>query len=387
MSITLIATCPEDAKCILQQELKELGAKKIDPLYMAVRFEVDEDLYYRVHLKLSTASQIFRVLRECSGMDGYTLHSQAKRIRWHEIFDRSMTYRIDGIAGNRGEKNMTSNEISKQVRIALEDVFQYRIKTIPKVELRDPDVVISVLVRNRRASISVCTSGKTMVKRGYRQLGHPAPLKETLAAALLQEAGYDGSQVFLDPMCGSGNIPIEAAMIATNKACLLDRPTREFGFQNLLSFNPEMWKRIRSEELKKVTRTTKTPIYGSDISSKFVELAAQCAGKAGVDQHIKFSKASFFDLKKPSESGLIVTNLPYGERVQTDEEMRSFYKKLGDCLKKEWTGWKVCFFVGEDTPWKAIGLKPSQKKPFLNGAIKTRFLVFEIYAGTKGCLG
>lgn len=384
MSLTMLATCPKDGISILINELEDLGARNISAQYMAVEFQVDEELYYKAHLKLSTASQIFLILRKCSAKDKATLLSQAKRIKWETIFDLNYSYRVDGIAGNRGDDKMTANEISKQVRLAIQDVFKYRKKETPRVELKDPDIVVSTLVRDGRACISICTSGWPLNKRGYRiNSNHPAPIKETLAAALLKHCDYNGSQTLLDPMCGSGTIAIEAAMLALNKSSLIDRKTEDFGFSRLKSFNKNLWNKVRKDLQNKTLSNLEHKIFASDKDANYVNMAKDCALSAKVSKFINFSEASFFELEKPTPTGIIVTNLPYGERLKSEDEMKIFYKEIGDTLKKNWSGWKVCLFVSEESHWKGFRLKPSKKTPFLNGALKTRLLIFEMYSGSK----
>lgn len=382
MTIQMFATCPEEIKSVLKQELKEQGAQNIKDGYRAVYFSVSDEKYYKCHLKLSTASNLFRVLKECSAKSEAIIFSQAKRIKWHKIFDRAKGYRVDGIAGDRGQDALSSNAISKCVRQAIEDDFLHFTNEKPKVDLKDPQVIVTVFVYKGRAMISLKTSGKSLHKRSYRLAGHPAPLKETMAAALLRLSGYDGSMDLLDPMCGSGTIAIEAAMIATNKSCNIHRKKGQFGFEHLLDFNSNLWRGIQDQCRKEKKDLPEGKIFASDINQDYLDGARNNALRARVEKYIDFELADFTQLHKPSEKGLIICNLPYGERLSVKgEDLETFYKTIGDVLKNNFAGWKACLFVNEQSPWKRIGLKPSRKINLLNGSIKTKLLTFDLYEG------
>lgn len=381
MNYSLIAICPDEVKPTVVAELQELGATHITPGFKAVMFEVTEEQYYMAHLRLATVSQLLRIIKNIPAQSEKILESQAQRIDWPSIFSAKETYKIDGIVG--GEGTMSANLISKQVRLAIEEVFAFKNAGTPQVNLEEPDVLFKVLVRHGKASISVNTSGKPLHKRGYRMPGHPAPLKETLAAALLKFAEYDGSQTFLDPMCGSGTIAIEAAFIALKKACNIHRKKGQFGFEHLQDFNKDLWRKVQDDERQKRRPEPAAPLYASDISDAYVTQARENALRARVEKDIVFATQDFFQMTAPQPTGILVTNLPYGERIDSSADMVAYYKRFGDHLKKNFTGWKACLLVAEDSPWKSIGLKPTRRIPILNGAIKAKFLIFELYAGTK----
>ena len=228
----LIATCPEETKDILIEELALLGAKKILPGYMSVEFEVDEKNFIKAHLSLRTASQLHFKIKKIPASSKVILNSQAKRVKWEEVFSLEKTYRVDAIAGDRGEDFMSANEISKTVRLALENRFLHKTGSIPSVDLKNPDVVINVYLYNGKATISVNTSGLTLHKRGYKNDSHPAPMKETLAASIIDLIEYKGDIPLYDPMCGSGTIVIEAAMKALNKGANIHRKKEILALKN-----------------------------------------------------------------------------------------------------------------------------------------------------------
>lgn len=382
--IKMIATCPEETKDTLSKELAFLDCKKITEGFRHVSFEVTEEQFYEVHLKLRTASRLLMVVKECAAKHKSMLFNQAKRINWHEYFKDNKTFIVDGVPGDRGPEAMDGTRISRTIREALEDSFQYNGHKPPTVDLKNPDVRVVCFVMNEKATISLDTSGKSLHKRGYKNDRHPAPIKETLAASILSWAEYDGTYPLLDPMCGSGTIVTEGAYIALNKAPLIHRKKGEFGFERLAIFNSKMWRDVqdkcRSERLDKPFE----PIFASDINGKFVEMARDNALRARVEKHIQFAESDFFDLKRPTPKGLLVTNLPYGERIDpSQDELKEFYKKIGDKLKSDFKGWKAYLLCLEDSPHKFIGLKPFFKRSVLNGSLRVKILGFDLYEGSR----
>jgi len=383
--IQMIAICPDEIKDVLAQELSDLGAKNIEQKFKAVHFDCDEKSFYMVHLKLRTASRLLRVIKEFAAKDERMLFDQARRINWGNVFEVDKTFVIEGVPGERGPGVMTSNTISKRVREALQSWFQEKKSAKPKVNLEEPDVELVAFVRAGRCMLSVDTSGKSMHKRGYRSDRHPAPIKETMAAALLMKIGYDGSAPLYDPMCGSGTIAIEAASMALGKAALIHRKKGEFGFERLVFFNPKVWRTVQEECREQKRDQLPAPIFASDISANYLEAAKENALRARVEKYMEFSKADFFEAKPPFKSGLLITNLPYGERIKGEfsGDDESFFKAIGDKLKRDFAGWRAAILAAEESPWKFIGLKPSRKIKLLNGSIPVRLLVFDLYQGSK----
>lgn len=381
----LIATCPEETKSVLIRELERLGAKDIKPLYRAVDCEVEPEQFYEAHLRLRTASRILQVIKDIPAKSPEMLYSQARRIPWHELFAPERTFIVEGVPADRGAEAMRSNDISKKVREALQDVFARNAGRVPKVDLQEPKVVIVAFLQKGRCLLSFDTAGKALHKRGYRESGHPAPIKETLAAALLDMIGYDGSQPFLDPMCGSGTIAIEAAMIALDKPPQIHRPKGQFLFEWLKDFDRDLWRHTQERLRQERREAPAQPIIARDISSKYVAMARRNALKARVEKHLTFDCGPFQDLEAPTPTGILVSNLPYGERLarSADEELKELYQAIGNTLKRNFSGWRAGLLVAEDAPHKFIGLKPQKRIPVLNGSIACKFLIFDLYAGTR----
>lgn len=382
MSYSLLALCPQELKGALADELKRLGAYEIEEGFKAVFFKVSERDYYRVHLYSGIASSFLRVVKSYGNVSVKGTFNLSRKIPWSDFLSERTTYRIDANMTERGQDFPSSNEFSKQVRLGIEEHFKKKDLPFPKVSLSEPQVIITAFYAKGNLVFGFNTSRMSLHKRGYRVEGHPAPMKETMASALLDLIGYDGSQAFLDPMCGSGTIAIEACYKALKKAPNIHRKKGQFGFEYLKDFNSSLWRELQDEARQGKLENVEAPIFASDIDPKFTELAQKSALKARAEKYMSFQTASFFDLEKPAEEGILLTNLPYGERLK-EEDFKEFYKSIGDHLKKNFSGWKVGLFVAEESPWKFIGLKPKRKYPLLNGSIKTKLLVFEMYQGSR----
>ena len=383
--IQMIAICPDEIKDVLAQELRTLGATSIELKFKAVHFECDEIVFYAAHLKLRTASRLLRVIKDFAAKDERMLFDQARRVNWANIFKPEKTFVIEGVPGERGPGVMTSNTISKRIREALQSWFLEKTGVRPKVDLEAPDVELVAFVRGGRCILSVDTSGKSMHKRGYRSDRHPAPIKETMASALLMKVGYQSGTPLYDPMCGSGTIVIEAASMALGKSALIHRKKGEFGFENLVFFNSKIWRDTQEVSRQDKLDKLPAPIFASDISANYIEAARENAVRARVEKYMNFFKADFFTAKPPASSGLLIVNLPYGERIKGEfsGDDESFFKAIGDKLKRDYSGWRAAILAAEESPWKFIGLKPSKKIKLLNGSIPVRLLVFDLYQGSK----
>jgi putative N6-adenine-specific DNA methylase len=380
----LIATCPEETKPALVRELESLGARDLDPGFRAVSFEASDELFYELHLKLRTASRILRVIKEVPAKSPAMLYSQARRIHWCELFDAQHGFLVESLGADAEGGGMPPRQVITQVRESIRDVFNREQGRVPPVDLEEPRVVVVAHLAQGRCMLSLDTSGKSLHKRGYREPGHPAPLKETLAAAILIMAGYDGSQAFLDPMCGSGTLAIEAAMMAVRKAPRIHRKKGEFYFEWLKGFDRQLWRttqdRVRAEKLE----APPAPVVASDIDAGYVAMAQKSALKARVEKYMTFATRRFQDAEPPSDHGILATNLPYGDRIGSREgDIRQLYEEVGDTLKQKFSGWRAAVLAADASPYKAIGLRPSRTIPLMNGSIPCRLLLFELYAGSR----
>lgn len=379
-----IATCPLETQDVLTEQLTELGVRELKQGYKAVHFFAEKPLAYALHLRLSTASRIFRVVKECAGKHPKMIADQASRINWESFWPKRGSFLVEASLGDK-EHEMSSNDISKAVRQGIEKHFQKLSLPVPGVDLKEPDIKVVAFLRKGRLLLSIDTSGKTLHKRGYRHQLHPAPLKETLAAACLRLIGYDGSQLFYDPMCGSGTLGIEACYIALGKAALIHRKKGEFGIERLSDFDSELWKKTQ-DELREIKKDEPAqPIFVGDIRHEFMEMTQQHALKARVERYLSYRPGDFFELEAPASQGLMLINLPYGERLSRgdEDEHSEFIRKLGRHIKFNYQGWSVAVLAAEASPYKLIGLKPDKKWKILNGSIPCRLLLFNIYSGSR----
>lgn len=380
----LIATCPEEVKDALVTELMGLGADDIEPGFRAVSFNATEEVFYRTHLELRTASRVLKVIKSVSAQTPAMLFSQARRIAWPDLFDAQHAFCVEVLGHDADKGGLPHVQVITQVREAVKDVFMHRTGKAPKIDTEKPKIVVVAHLHNGRCSLSLDTSGKSLHKRGYRVSGHPAPIKETLAASLLILSGYDGTQPFLDPMCGSGTIAIEAAMIAVKKAPHIHRKKGDFSFEWHKDLNRELWRKTQDEA--RTAKLEKPPaiVAASDINGDYVKMAQEGALGARVERYMQFSTQRFQDVEPPAERGVLVTNLPYGERLATAEaDLKTLYEEVGNTLKQKFSGWRAAMLAVNDSPHKFIGLKPTQKIPVLNGNIPCRLLIFDIYKGSR----
>jgi putative N6-adenine-specific DNA methylase len=380
--VRLIATCPEETKPALLAELAALGASDLRPAFRAVLFGATPAQFYELHLRLRTASRLLQVIREVPAHTPAMLQSQARRIRWPELFDARHSFMVESV----GEEapGLSHRQVITQVREGLRDAFARAGGAVPPVDTAEPKVVVVAHLAAGRCMLSFDTSGKSLHKRGYRESGHPAPLKETLAAAILQLAGYDGSEALLDPMCGSGTLAIEAAMIAVRKAPQIHRGKGEFNFEWLSGFDRPLWRATQEQVRAGKLDAPPCIVAASDIREDFVAMARKSALKARVEKYITFATVPMQDVQPPAERGLLVTNLPYGDRIGGGvAETHALYEQIGDTLKQRYAGWRAAILAASAAPWKAIGLRPSRTISLLNGSIPCKLLLFELYSGTR----
>jgi putative N6-adenine-specific DNA methylase len=382
LNLKLIATCPEEAKPALAAELESLGITSLEPTFRAVLFEATPAQFYELHLRVRTASRILRVLRDVPAHTPAMLRSQVRRMHWPEWFDARHGFMVESTGEERD--GLPPKQVITQVREGIREAFGRGEGRVPPVDTEEPKVVVVAHVARGRCMLSFDTSGKSLHKRGYREQGHPAPLKETLAASILQFAGYDGSVAFLDPMCGSGTLAIEAAMIAVRKAPQIHRKKGEFHFEWLADFDRALWRetqdRIRAEKLE----APPVLVAASDIRADFVEMARKSALKARVEKYVQFAVTRVQDVEPPAASGLLVTNLPYGDRIGgSDADVRQLYEEVGDTLKQRFAGWRAAILAAAASPYKAIGLRPSRTIELMNGSIPCRLMLYDLYAGSR----
>lgn len=377
MDDQLYATCPDEITGLLAKEIAAIGGTQVRASYRVVYFRASKEVAYKAHLHLRLANRICRVLKEIPAQSPTIIFDKARKIRFDQLFSASQTVSIHVVASNDGSK-IPNHLIGSKLREAINDCFQHHLKTLPNQSSRGAAIGITGFFHNNRLLVSVDTSGESLHKRGFRVDGHPAPLNETLAAALLAVCEYDGTTNFFDPMCGSGTIVVEAAQMAVNRAPLMHRKKGGFGFEYLYDFDARLWQTIQ-DQARAAERPAQWGIFASDMEPQFVEIAQKTVTKAQLETVVRFETKDFFKTKKPAESGLLVANIPYGLRMTEKDVSGEFLRAIGDHLKNHFKGWRCGILAPASSPLREIGLKPQKQAPFLNGTVPVKLVVFDIY--------
>lgn len=369
--------CPRGLEAALATELTALEAQFVTPAEGGVAFAGPRELVYRVNLESRLASRVLWQVAHGRYRNEDDLYKLVQKVRWPEHFRGDRTLRVD-VAATRSP--LTSLEFATlKIKDAVCDLFRAESGTRPSVDKQRPDIRIHAYLTAREATLYLDTSGEPLFKRGYRHDTDAAPLRENLAAGLVTLSGWQPGTPLLDPMCGSGTIAIEAAMIAAQRAPGLGRT---FGFQKLAWFDGPAWQRLRQRARDRVRPAPSTPtIFASDVDPTALAQTSTNAAAAQVTEWLQSSQADVLERSAPASSGILITNPPYGVRLESDARMAAFYPRLGDALKQHFAGWTACVFTGDLRLAKLIGLKPSARTPLFNGAIECRLFRFDIVAG------
>jgi len=371
------APCPRGLEAPLAAELAALDAAFIEPADGGVAFAGPLELAYRANLESRLASRILWRVGHGRYRNEDDLYALVSTLEWERHFDVDRTLRVD-VAATRSP--VASAEFATlRIKDAVCDRFRAVAAVRPSVDKQRPDVRVHAFLGEREATLYLDTSGEPLFKRGYRRDADTAPLRENLAAGLIALSGWTPGTPLLDPMCGSGTIAIEAALVAADRAPGLGRT---FGFQKLAWYDGPTWQRIRQKARDRARPAPDVPtIFASDVDPRVIELARRNAAAAGVEGFIVFAQADALDRAAPTASGIVIANPPYGVRLGSDAALTALYPKLGDALKQRYAGWTACLFSGDARLPKLIGLKPSRRTPLYNGAIECRLYRFEIVKG------
>ena len=378
MSERYFAPCPRGLEQPLASELAAIGAIDVAPADGGVGFAGERALAYHANLESRLASRVLWRVGGDSYRNEHDLYALVHAIGWSRHFTPKRTLRVD-VAATRSP--LTSLEFATlRTKDAVCDRMRADHGIRPSIDKRAPDVRVHVHLTDREATIYVDTSGEPLFKRGYRQDADDAPLRENLAAGLLALTHWTPDQPLLDPMCGSGTIVSEAALIAADRAPGL---ARTFGFQKLAWYDGPAWQRIRQAARDRVRAAPPAPsIVGSDLSDAALGKARSNLRTAQVDAFVRVERADVLAREAPAPSGVLLANPPYGVRLAEANELAAFYPRLGDALKQRFSGWTAWFFTGDLRLPKLIGLKPEKRTPLWNGAIECRLFAFRIVAGS-----
>lgn len=392
---------------VLAQELIELGANDVQIERRAVSFKGDKALLYRANLCLRTASRVLVLvaqgqLKLKNGTSKLKpedwLYELVKAVNWSLYMTENTTFAIDATVYSETFRN--SRFVTYRVKDAVADYWQERAGKRPNVKVTDPELYINVHIGAERVTVSLDSSGESLHKRGYRVANTEAPINEALAAGMLLLAGWKGQSDFYDPMCGSGTIPIEAALIARNIAPGVFR--QSFAFEKWLDFDAELWSEIYNDDSHE--REFHHKIYGSDASFYAIQQATKNVKSAGVQRDVElkqirleeiiapFSGKEMSNLQSPisnvksqisNTSPLVMLNPPYGERLASNKDMELLYGKIGTALKHQFAGSTAWIISSNDAAMKCIGLKPSKKLHLLNGELDCQFNRYDLFAGKR----
>jgi 23S rRNA G2445 N2-methylase RlmL len=362
-----IATCPDETKELTAKELEALGVRGARLIYRGVDFEADLETVYRAHLWLRTASRLQRIVKE---LPVASLAQAAQDVPWGDFLLPRFPFAVAAILTDAEARELGEERVVSAIAGAVG-------KSTGARHDQDAENAVSLVahVRGGVCTVGLDTAGRALHKRGWRLPGHPAVLKETLAASLLMLAGYDGSEALFDPMCGSGTIAIEGAYLALHKAPLIHRGKDDFGFEHEAGFDRALWRRVSDQARAAKLPKPRAPVFLSDVRPEYVELARKTALRARVEKHMTFLSGALQGISPPAAEGLLIANLPYGERIGASAGL---YRDVGFTLRERFAGWRSALLVPAEVRPSTFELgKPKQTFELMNGALPVRLFLFD----------
>ena len=378
MSEVFFASCPRGLEAVLGNELAELGAQGVRTTDGGVHFSGDWLLGYRVNLRSRIASRILWRVAMADYRSEQDIYDTVYALPWGGWFDTTRTIRVNVAAIKCPLKSLDFATL--KIKDAVCDKFRALTGERPSVDTHAPDIRIHAFLEQSRLTLYLDTSGDALFKRGVRQHANIAPLRENLAAGILSLAGWKPGTPLLDPMCGSGTFLIEAVQMSLNIASGIGR---HFAFEKLKNFDAAAWQKIRAEAQAAQKPVTPLPIYGSDLYGDELKAARRNLEDAGLLEAVSIKQANVLEVSAPAEHGILVANLPYGERMGELDELAELYPKLGDALKKKFGGWTAYLLTSDKAILKLMRLSPSRRTPLFNGTIECRLLEYKIVSGSN----
>ena len=370
----LIAKTFQGLEEVLAQELTELGASNIEIGRRMVSFTGDKAMMYRANFCLRTAIRILKPIKHFSAKTADEVYEAVKSIEWENYLDNMSSFAVDAVVFSNEFRH--SKFVAYKVKDAIVDYFREKTGNRPSVRINNPDVSFNIHVAEDKCTLSLDSSGESLHRRGYRQEQVEAPLNEVLAAGMILMTGWRGECDLIDPMCGSGTIPIEAALIARNIAPGVFR--KEFGFEKWKDFDQDLFDSIYNDDSQEHEFNHK--IYGYDNNPKANEIATHNVKAAGVTKDVILKIQPFQQFEQPAEKSIIITNPPYGERISSGD-LLDLYQMIGERLKHAFTGNDAWILSYRDECFDQIGLKPSVKIPLFNGALECQFRKYQLFDG------
>ena len=374
---TLIAKTLFGLEDVLAAELQKLGARNVKKAVRSIFFEGDKGFMYKANLCLRTALRILKPIQTLTAKNEQELYKAIYRMPWHNYMTPDDTFAVDAVLSSGIFTH--SRYVALRVKDAIADTFRNSHGRRPGVNVREPGVQVHIHIQDNRVTVALDSSGPSLHRRGYRSATNIAPINEVLAAGMLLLSGWDGQCDFLDPMCGSGTILTEAAMIACNIPPNLHRET--FAFTKWNDFDAGLFDTIVKSSLGK-TREFPHHLYGYDKAPSAVRKAGDNVKNAGLEDYIHIQQCNFFTGEKPVSGRLhLLFNPPYGERLEIDP--RQFYKQIGDTLKQRYPQTEAWFITANLEALKHVGLRPDRKIKLFNGKLESRLVQYRIYEGSK----
>jgi putative N6-adenine-specific DNA methylase len=369
------ATVARGLEAIAAQELTELGAKNVKPEFAGVAFEGDQALLYRVNLWSRLVYRVLMPMATVKAFNAQDLYKGIKKIDWDEFLSPEQTLQIN-CTGKNPQLNH-SHFTALQVKNAIVDQQRDRHQRRSSIDLDHPDIVINAHIHQNHCQLSLDSTGFSLHRRGYRAAMGQAPLKETLASALLAIADWTPEQPLFDPMCGSGTFLLEAGMQSLNIAPGKFQPG--FCFQQWPDFDQKLWQSLVAEAQAGEKLELQAPIWGSDGDRAVIQEAKTNAQQSQLAGKIQWQWQNFADIKPPTDTGILICNPPYGNRIGNEEELGDFYKQIGDVLKQRFQGWTAFILSGNKALTKRIGLRTSARFFVNNSNLPCTLLKYELY--------
>jgi putative N6-adenine-specific DNA methylase len=355
-------------------ELADMGATRLQPVRRGIHFTAGRADLYRINYATRLCSRVLAPLRTFTCPDAKSIYREAGRIDWSRFFHVDQTFAV--FASTAGSSVPHSRFAGQTLKDAVVDQFREGFGRRPNVDPLTPDVWINLFIHKDRGIVSIDTSGGSLHRRGYRTTSVDAPMQETVAAAMVRLSGWDGQRPLIDPMCGSGTLIIEAAMVHCRIPA--GRLRRRFGFQQLPDYDPDLWQSVKAESDQGIRTLPERLIYASDIHPAAVSAARTNCRSLPQTRRINVLRRDIFSIER-LDNHTILCNPPYGIRMQGAADLGAFYRQLGDFFKQRCKGAEAYVYFGNREMLKYIGLKPSWKRPLRNGGLDGRVAKFEMY--------
>ena len=374
MEFEMIAKTFQGLEGVLAEELAQLGAKDIQVGRRMVSYRGDQEMLYRSNFCLRTAIRILKPIKHFRATSADEVYEAVKAIDWSQYLTNDVTFAVDSVVFSTEFRH--SKFVSYKVKDAIVDQFRERTGSRPNIRVTNPDLQLNMHIAEFDCTLSLDSSGESLHRRGYRQEAVEAPLNEVLAAGIILMTGWRGETDFIDPMCGSGTLPIEATLIARNMAPGLFR--QGYAFEKWADFDPELFERIYNDDSQE--RDFHHKVYGYDNNRQAVAIAERNVKAAGLTGDISIQFQDFKDFTQPEEKAIIVTNPPYGERIKP-EDLLGLYKMIGTQFKKQFTDNDAWVLSYREECFDAIGLKASLKVPLYNGSLECELRKYQMFSG------